>query len=143
MRHEEKIVVPHAKEEVYNMVAHVDKYPEFIPWCKSAKLLKVEDGYNYYEILVKFGLFSHSFTTKDKFTPYDKIEISLVEGPFKHLESIWSFKSLAQSETEIDFFIDFEFKSVLLNKALGKIFVEANKKIVHSFLERISEAPSL
>lgn len=142
MEYKEKLVIPYKKEEAYNLIAKVEDYPAFVPWCKSATLVKTEDGFEFYKITVKFGFFTQSFVTKDLFTPHDRIEIHAVEGPFEHLYSLWQFKDVStgeQSQTEVEFFIDFNFKSSLLNKTLGKVFVEANKQILSSFLNKLKK----
>jgi len=139
-KYEETVEVNHSIDKVYNLVASVEKYPEFIPWCNKVELLKVdEQGYHYYKLLVKFGMFSQEFTTKDKFWINEKVEIDLEEGPFKRLYSIWRFKELFPGKTKVDFYIDFEFKSTLLTKLLGKVFLEANKKILKSFLSQLDK----
>lgn len=139
-KYEETIEVNHNLDKVYKLVSSVEKYPEFIPWCDKAELLKVDDqGYHYYKIVAKFGMFSQEFVTKDKFYVNEKVEIDLEEGPFKSLHSTWKFEELSANKTKVDFYIDFEFKSILLTKLLGKVFLEANKKILKSFLSQLDK----
>ena len=139
MEFRDTIIVTHPVDKVYKLVAEVDKYPKFIPWVKSADLIKVEGDEHYYKIKVSFGIFGNTFITKDKFEVNRKIDISLVEGPFKYLHSIWHFNAIEEYKTSVDFYINFEFKSALLTKALGKVFLEANEKILDSFMRKLDE----
>ncbi len=133
----EKIIVNSNIETTYETIANVENYPNIIPWIKQVQLLNSYDNIKEYELTVKFSVFSENFSTKDIFYPNEKIDVSLISGPFKHLNNIWEFKNLSNNTTEVSFYIDFEFKSKLLNISFSKIFLEAQKKIFSGFIKQL------
>ncbi len=127
------------REFIYNIVADVEKYPQFIPWLSKVKVLSKEENKTNYEISVDFKVITETFSTMDIFYPHDKIEISLIEGPFKHLYNTWTFKSVSDNMTQVTFSIEFEFKSKVLGILFSNLFVQAQKKILEAFNERAKE----
>lgn len=137
-KYEESIEANCNIEKAYDLVSNVESYPKFIPWCSKVELIDSDEEYSYYRVIAKFGMFTQEFTTKNKFYKNEKIEINLNTGPFKRLYSIWKFKDLGNNKTLISFYIEFEFKSLMLTKLLGKVFLDANKKILISFLNQLN-----
>ncbi|MGV3278409.1 type II toxin-antitoxin system RatA family toxin [Rickettsiales bacterium LUAb2] len=138
--YKEQVLVNHAQKKVYNLVSDIESYPKFIPWCSNAEFLKKDDeGLSHYKLEVKFSMFSNYFITKDRFTPHQKIEIELVEGPFKFLNSNWEFIAKGENQTLVDFYINFDFKNKLISSLLGKVFLDANKQVLHSFLDQLNK----
>lgn len=139
-KYQENVTVNHNVEKIYNIVANINNYPKFIPWCTKVEHLKIdEEGFNHYRLDVGFGMFNNHFITKDKFTPFSEIEIKLVEGPFKHLYSLWKFEKVDEDHTIVDFNIEFDFKNPFIGAMLGKVFLDANKKILQAFLDQIDK----
>lgn len=136
-KYEESVEANCNIEKAYELVSDVESYPRFIPWCSKVELISSDAEYTYYKVVAKFGMFTQEFTTKNKFYKNEKIEVNLDTGPFKKLYSSWEFKDLGNNKTQISFYIEFEFKSIMLTKLLGKIFLDANKKILTSFLRQL------
>lgn len=132
--HTEEITLPYTPEQLYSLVADVEKYPEFIPWCIGARVFEKADDYLKADLLIGFKGVSECFTSKVKLLP-GEIDIEYLKGPFSHLENKWLFKPV-DGGTRIDFLIKFEFKSKLLEMLIGGLFEIACQKMVSAFTER-------
>ncbi len=129
-------LLPYSAEQVYNLVNDVARYPEFLPWCGGAEVLSVSD----YEmqagvVIAKAGL-KKKFVTKNHLTPGKRIEMHLIEGPFKSLKGEWEFKALDVDACKIQFEVEFEVSHSILNAAIGPIFEHIASTMVDSFCER-------
>ena len=122
------------------MVLDIEKYPEFVPWCIKAKIYKTIDKGNEVEITADLTIGKSFFNeTYKSFVIYNKnldtILVTNIDGPLKHLENKWIFKQVGEN-SEIDFQIDFELKSKILNLFMIKSFDIGLKKIAESFEKR-------
>ncbi len=138
--HSETRVLPYTAQQMYDLVADVARYPEFLPWTAAARIRSVEDRGDHREMLadlvVSFKLFRESFGSRVRLYPSEKrIETEYIEGPFKRMESVWRFRDVPGG-VEVSFDTDFEFKSRLLQKAAGVFFFEAMRQIVRAFEKR-------
>ena len=135
-----KKIIPCKKNQLIEMVLDIEKYPEFVPWCIQGE---IEDK-NESEDLITFNghlkvgksflnetFSSHVTYYKDK----DKIIVTNLDGPLKHLKNEWLFKEVNNS-TQLEFFIDFELKNPILNAIMKKSFELGLNKIARSFEER-------
>ena len=100
-------LLPYAAPQVYGLVADVERYPEFLPWCTEARILRGDDR----EVTVTLGLSSGiaraSFTTRNRLEPHRAVTMSLVDGPFDHLEGRWDFTPIADAGTRADLHVQF------------------------------------
>jgi coenzyme Q-binding protein COQ10 len=133
-------VLPYGVQQVYDLVADVAKYPEFLPWCSVARILGKTDQGFLAELVIRYQAFSQSYISDVKLTPPDNIsaaqvEATMVSGPFHHLLNRWIFTSEG-NHTRVEFFIDFEFNSSLLAKLLGGFFDRAVLKMMEAFKQR-------
>jgi coenzyme Q-binding protein COQ10 len=128
--------VPYSAQQMYDLVVDMDRYPEFIPWLAKARKYNEQDNEFMSEMTFTFKGMRETFKTKDSIVPGKKITISNISGPFKHLESEWNFSDNPSGGCTIDFFIDFRFKSRLVELALGPVFGEASKRMVEAFKAR-------
>lgn len=122
------------------MVLDIEKYPEFVPWCIKAKIYKTIDKGNEVEITADLTIGKSFFNeTYKSFVIYNKnldtILVTNIDGPLKYLENKWIFKQVGEN-SEIDFQIDFELKSKILNLFMIKSFDIGLKKIAESFEKR-------
>ena len=141
--HQETRVLPYSAQQMYDLVADVANYPEFLPWTAAARIRSVEDQGAYSEMLadlvVSFKVFRERFGSKVLLWPEQKkIDTSYLDGPFKHLESTWQFRDV-DGGCEVNFEVDFEFKNRILQGAAGMFFNEAMQRIVRAFEERAKE----
>jgi len=141
-RHAERKVVPFAPRQIFDLVADVPRYPEFLPWCTAARVRK-QEGPNaeISELVIGFGPLHERFVSRVTKSTDDPdnlwIETTGIEGPFKQLASHWQFKPHA-SGTEIVFALEFEFRSRLLQHTMRMLFSEAVKRMVAAFEARAS-----
>ena len=134
--HAEKRVINHHPENLYALVADVRKYPEFLPWCLAARIREESALSLTADLIIGFNMF------RERFTSYvdldvDNLEITVkyAEGPFKYLTNHWRFHDHPDG-CEIDFYVDFEFNSRLLQSVIETLFTEAVKRMVRAFETR-------
>ena len=138
--HSEKRQMPYKAEQMYDLVADIAKYPEFLPWCTGARIRsqrEIEGGRVVdADLIISFKMFRERFTSRVTLHPENhKIEVEYLDGPFKYLVNYWHF---IPSETgcTADFHVDFEFKSKVLQALIGVVFGEAMRRIVKAFEDR-------
>ncbi|MFK5913903.1 MAG: type II toxin-antitoxin system RatA family toxin [Woeseiaceae bacterium] len=129
-------LVTHSPEQMFKLVDDIEAYSEFLPWCKKATEISRD------EINVEASLFiSHTglnkeFTTKNKNTAFNKIEMHLVNGPFKNLDGTWRFETLGESACKVSLDLEFEFSSKILSFTLGPVFSKVANNLVDAFIKR-------
>jgi coenzyme Q-binding protein COQ10 len=135
--HSEQRALPHSSEQLFGLVADVEKYPEFLPWCVGARICSRESDLLVAELMIGFNGLNEHFTTQVKLDRGAmKIDVIYQEGPFKYLNNRWLFMSKSAGTCDLDFFIDFEFKSRLLQALMGPLFGEAVRRMVGAFESR-------
>ncbi|MDP7650108.1 MAG: type II toxin-antitoxin system RatA family toxin [Rhodospirillales bacterium] len=137
--HAEKRVLPFTPDQLFDVVADIEKYPEFLPWCIATRIRRREGKVIHADMVIGFKMFRERFTTKDVLDPPRRIDVSYHDGPFRYLNNHWIFEPHGEGHCELDFFIDFEFHSRLFQKMMGVIFNEAVKIMVTSFEKRARE----
>ena len=133
---EETRVLPCSAEDMYDAVMDIEAYPQFLPWVADARILTREADQLSAELVAELAGMRHSFKTIDRFMPGKLVEIRLLEGPFKFLESLWSFEKLGDSSCRVHFSIEFEFKNMMLDMVASPIFSAACRSMVHAFEKR-------
>ncbi len=136
--HAEKRLLPYSADQMYGLVADIERYPEFLPWCLAARHLKRLGDVQYSEMIIGFKFVRERFTSKVTFLPM-RIEVEYIDGPLKYLRNYWAFKQLPDGNCEIDFYVDFEFRSRVLQKLIGALFHEAISRMVRAFEARAKE----
>ncbi|WP_284163037.1 type II toxin-antitoxin system RatA family toxin [Frigidibacter sp. SD6-1] len=140
--HAEKRVLPWSADEMFALVADVARYPEFLPWTAAARIRSREaraDGSEMLEadLVISFKVFRERFGSRVVLYPAERrIETDYLDGPFRHLHSRWCFRPLETSGCEVDFSVDFEFRSAILQAVIGLVFDEAMRKVVRAFEAR-------
>ena len=132
-------LVPYSAEQMYELVNDVESYPEFLPWCAAVELLSRNRDTLTATIVIAKGRFTQAFTTMNSMDEGRRIDMSLVEGPFKYLKGSWLFHPLGAEGCEVSFHLDFEFASGLIGFAFGKTFGELANSMVDSFCQRALE----
>jgi coenzyme Q-binding protein COQ10 len=134
--HSEKRVIRHRPQDLFDLVADVRKYPEFLPWCLAARMRSETDTALTAELIIGFNMFRERFTSYVELNRDNLvITVSYAEGPFKHLTNHWRFLDHPDG-CEIDFYVDFEFNSRLLQSVIETLFTEAVKRMVRAFETR-------
>jgi coenzyme Q-binding protein COQ10 len=134
-RFTDKRDVPYSAGQMWDLVADVDQYPKFLPWLVKARIRESSPTHQLCDMGVGFGPFRENFTSRNTLQRPDFIKVRYVSGPFRYLENDWSFVPL-ESGCRIEFRIDFEFRSRLLQAAIGVVFTEATRRMINAFLQR-------
>jgi coenzyme Q-binding protein COQ10 len=130
--HAEQRVLPYTPEQLFALVADIERYPEFLPWCIGARIRERRSDLVVADLIIGFKMFRERFTSHVTLDPPRKIDVTYAEGPFRYLNNHWSFTSVAEG-CRIDFFVDFEFKSRLMQKVIEILFTEAVRRMVGAF----------
>jgi len=131
-------LVPYSAEAMYQLVNDIERYPEFLPWCREARLLdSTESELTARLTLVKGGL-RRSFTTRNRMEAGRLIDIQLVDGPFRHLEGEWRFEPLRDNASKVKLDMRFEVAG-LLDAVLGPVFHQIANSLVDAFVRRARE----
>jgi coenzyme Q-binding protein COQ10 len=138
--HSETRTLPYSASQMYDLVADVARYPEFLPWTAAARIRsrKPEGDHEVMlaDLVVSFKVFRETFGSRVTLWPGRKrIDTEYIEGPFKHLHSRWEFRDV-DGGSEVHFEVDFEFRNVILQKAAGLFFFDAMQRIVRAFESR-------
>ncbi|MDF1734296.1 MAG: type II toxin-antitoxin system RatA family toxin [Minwuia sp.] len=135
-KHSETRVLPHTPEQMYSLVADIGRYPEFLPWCVGARIVRQSEREVLADLLIGFKVFRERFRSKVDLEPAAlTIDVAYVEGPMRYLENHWHFRPHPDG-CEVDFRVDFEFRSLLLRKAIEPLFHEAVRRMVAAFEKR-------
>jgi coenzyme Q-binding protein COQ10 len=137
--HAEKKVLPYTPEQLFDLVADIEKYPEFLPWVLAARIRSREGNLIQADLMIGFKMFRERFTSRVVLDRPRRIDVSYAEGLFKYLNNHWIFEPMPGGGTCIDFFVDFEFHSALLQKLIGLVFNEAVRRMVHAFEMRAKQ----
>lgn len=137
-------ILPHSAKSMYELVMDIEKYPEFLPWCKQAKITEVISEKNLQaDLLINFKSFFEKYSSDVQHEKIDEnnyyINVVAIRGPFKSLVNKWKFRELENKKCEVEFFIEFEFNSFLLTKMIGAIFERAAEKMMDAFEKRAAD----
>lgn len=135
-RHHEKRQVPYSPEQMFALVADVERYPEFLPWCVATRI-RSRDQFSFTaDLIAAFAAFREQYTSRVKLSPADNtIVIEYLQGPFEHLTNRWVFVA-NEKGCEVDFDIDFRFRSKTLETLISGVFTKAIRKMTESFEQR-------
>ncbi len=142
--HTEKRILPYTPDQIYDLVADVTRYPEFLPWTAAARIRARKDlGAGREEVLadlvISFKVFRERFGSRVVLDPVARrIDTEYLDGPFRYLNSHWKIEPHEQG-CEVEFFVDFEFKNPVLQKLIGVVFNQAMERIVRAFEERAAK----
>jgi coenzyme Q-binding protein COQ10 len=131
----ERRYLPFTPRQLYDLVADVDRYHEFLPWCAGSRVRRRDGSVFYADLMVGFKMARERFTSKVTLNP-GRIDIEYIEGPFKYLNNHWIFHPAEDGGTQIDFFIDFQVRSRVLQPMITAVFNEAVRVMVTAFERR-------
>ncbi len=137
--HDERRVLSYSPTQLYDLVADIEHYPEFLPWCIAARVRKRETNLVVADLIIGFRMIRERFTSRVELDPAGKqIHVTYAEGPFRYLNNHWRFLA-HPAGCEIDFYVDFEFRSRMLQKLMQALFHEAVRRMVGAFDARARE----
>lgn len=129
-------LVPYTPEQMYALVDNIEDYPNFLPWCRSSAEFSRNTDQVKASVEIAKGMVNKTFTTLNRMQPGKVIEISLVDGPFKHLHGFWRFQELKPGASKVSLDLSFEFSNRLVSMAVGPVFNQVANTLVDSFVER-------
>ena len=137
--HQETRLLPYTPAQVFAVVADVERYPEFLPWCVACRVKKRESATSFTaDLAVGFKMVREQFTSRVTLDPHKAITVEYLTGPFEHLRNTWGFKAVPGG-TEVSFFLSFEFRSKLLQAVIGALFEDAVHRMVGAFEARAAK----
>jgi coenzyme Q-binding protein COQ10 len=134
--------VRHAAAEMFDLVADVERYPQFVPLCRALKVRRRVPAQEGVEVLtadmtVAYKLVRESFASRVTLDhPNLQILVEYLEGPFSHLENRWTFHPVDEHSCDVEFFIDYEFRSRTLGLLMGSMFDLAFRRFAAAFEHR-------
>ena len=135
-RHNETRQLPYTPEQMFDLVADVARYPEFLPWVTAVRVRSNSDEAMVADVIVGFKGLRETFSSRvEKHRP-DRLRVDYLEGPLKHLQNDWKFEPDGQGGCKIDFCVDFAFKNRVFEMLAGQVFDRAVRKMVNAFEER-------
>lgn len=137
--HAEKRILPYTPEQLFDLVAAVDRYPAFLPWCLASRITKRDGNVFYADLVIGYKMVREKFGSRVTALKPDHIHVEYLTGPMKHLSNHWRFIPQPSGGTEIDFYVDFEFKNPFFQGLMGMFFNEAVKRMVAAFEQRAKD----
>ena len=138
--HSETKKLPYTADQMYDLVADVGAYPEFLPWTAAARIRREVDKGDHTvmdaDLVISFKVFRERFTSRVVLWPEQKkIDTEYLDGPFKYMVSNWRFEE-AEGGCLVHFHVDFEFRNAILQGIIGVVFNEAMQRVVRAFEDR-------
>ncbi|HWK47323.1 MAG TPA: type II toxin-antitoxin system RatA family toxin [Stellaceae bacterium] len=138
-KYAEQRVLPYTPEQMFDLVADVEKYPQFLPWCMAARIRHRDGNEISADLAIGFKMYRERFTSRVTLERPGAIHVTYSDGPFKYLQNEWRFEPLPGGRCRIDFYVDFEFKSRMLQKLIEVLFSEAVRRMVAAFEGRAKQ----
>lgn len=140
----EKRNLPYTAQQLCALVADVDKYPEFLPWCIASRITGSEAKDNgmsvfYADLIIGYKMVREKFSSKVTVEAPDHVHVEYIKGPMKHLLNHWRFISEPDGSCTIDFYVDFEFKNKFFQNLMGVFYSEVVRRMISAFEERAKE----
>lgn len=136
---EKSALVQHTALQMYELVADVASYQDFLPWCSNSQLISKTDTEICGEIEVSRAGITQKFSTCNRIVPGQSMSLQLKDGPFKKLDGMWLFTELGDSACKVSLQLEFEFSGKLINAAFGKVFSYIANDLVDAFCKRADE----
>lgn len=133
--HAEKKILRQSPDQIFQIVADVHRYPEFLPWCTAARVISRDETKLVADLSIGFKMFRETFRSEVTLERPGMVQVTYLDGPFRYLNNTWRLTAVPAG-TEVDFFVDFEFRSRLLQAVIGTVFNEAVRLMVRAFERR-------
>lgn len=132
-------LVQHSASDMFSLVDDIESYPEFLPWCKSAVVHSRDGNVTEATLELQRGELSKQFRTRNEASGSDSIEMSLLDGPFRHLHGRWTFTQLGDAGSKVKLQLDFEFSSSMIDLLFGPFFEDTCNSLVDAFTQRADD----
>ncbi len=134
--YQERVSLPYSQQEMFDLVAQVERYPEFLPWCIGARILRRENNILYADLVIGWKILREKFTSKVVLNGPGEVHFEYMNGPLKYLHGDWQFTPEGNNGTRVEFKVDFEFKSRTLSMVMGGVFSELVHRMVGAYEAR-------
>lgn len=134
--HHEQRILPHSAAQMFDLVADVQRYPEFLPWVSAIRIRKNDEQEMLADMVVGFKSLRETFSSRVLKTPKSSIVVDYLDGPMKHLHNAWQFADLPEGGSSVDFTVDFSFRNRVFEALAGQFFDSALRKMTSAFIER-------
>ena len=142
-QHRESRHLPYSAQQMFDLVADVGRYPEFLPWCVGARVISGDEKKLVADLTIGFKMFRETFRSQVTLERPHHVHVRYLNGPFRYLNNHWRFRPVPQpggvTGCEVDFFVDFEFRNPILGRVIGVVFSEAMHRIVRAFQDRAAK----
>lgn len=132
-------LLPYSARQMFELVDNIEDYPRFLPWCQASKIITRTEHEVVASLDVNWKGISKSFTTRNLLTPYEKIEIVLVNGPLHRLDGIWEFQALDEMASKITLDMEFAFTGNFIDRLFQPVFQHIANTLVDAFIKRAEE----
>ncbi|WP_447927208.1 type II toxin-antitoxin system RatA family toxin [Vreelandella sp. EE27] len=132
-------MVRHTPQQMFDLVNDFEHYPEFLPGCRRARLIERDETHLIGEMTLGRAGVEQTITTRNDLYAPERIELSLVKGPFKRLKGRWLFTPIGEGTCKVSLEMEFEFANRLLGMAFGKLFQQIAGQLVDAFTKRADE----
>lgn len=132
-------LVPYSARQMFELVNSIEDYPRFLPWCSASTIINKSDSEIVATLDIVWKGMHKSFTTRNVLMPYHRIDISLVDGPLKHLEGIWIFHTLDEFACKVELELEFAFAGGFIDRLFEPIFQHIANTLVDAFCKRAAE----
>ena len=130
------VLIGYSAEQMYTLVDRVEDYPQFLPWCGGVDVKRQEGDDMVASLAINYHGIKQTFSTRNTNVKPVSMKMTLVDGPFKHLEGTWNFKALREDACKIEFELHYEFSSKMLDQIIGPVFGKIANSFVDSFCKR-------
>jgi len=128
------VIVSHSVDRMFNLVDAIEDYPLFLPWCGGSKVFERNSDITKASILIKYSGVNQSFTTQNTKDYPNRIDLKLIDGPFKVLKGYWIFHKINEEACSIEFHLHYEFSNFILDKLISPIFGQIANTFVDGFV---------
>jgi len=136
---EKKVLVAHTPAQMFALVDEVERYPRFLPWCAKAEQHSRDGNQQVASLHIDYLKIRQHFTTRNTLQQDKTILMELVEGPFQHLQGLWQFTPLGDFGCKVEFTLQYEFSSKILEKVIGPVFGHISGTLVDAFIKYADE----
>jgi coenzyme Q-binding protein COQ10 len=137
--HHERRELPHSAAQMFELVADVRRYPEFLPWVSAVRIRENTEALMLADMIVGFKSLRETFISRVLKTPTSEIVVDYVDGPMKYLHNKWTFEDLPGGGSAVDFTVDFAFRSAIFEAVAGQFFDSALRKMTGAFIARADD----
>lgn len=142
--HAETKLLPYTPAQMFALVADIEAYPEFLPWCLACHIVdkrgRRPNVTLIADLTIGYKIFRETFTSEVALNPKTStIDVTYIRGPFRYLNNHWAFRTAPNHSCMVEFNIDFEFRTGLLQKIMGVFFNEAVRRMIAAFEARAQQ----